>query len=139
LVDLYLDHNVSLHLVPVLRAAGHDVLTARDQGHARLTNDAQLLEAIKLRRVLVTHNRKDFVLLYDAWTTWPGAFNLLLPRLPGVVVLEPAPLSTLSRTFIDLLAGSAPDLRNQLVWWRGSGGWQRHLVGGRWEPFPPVG
>ena len=85
---LYLDHNVSQRLARLLRT-NHDVVSARDLRLTRLTDDAQLLAAVRDDRLLVTHNRGDFALLHDAWLTWPPAFGLALPPHSGILVLDP--------------------------------------------------
>lgn len=138
MASLYLDdHNVSLHLAPPLRAVGHDVVMARDLGLTRLTDEAQLLSAVRAGRVLITHNRRDFTLLHDAWLTWPAAFGLALPPHPGILVLDPAPHETLSGALDALLAAtlSAP-LANEIFWWHRRDGWRRRIIGTGWEPNP---
>lgn len=67
MAHLYFDNDISHRLVPELEAAGHMVLTARDRGLAEADDNAQFLAAVRVSRVLVTHNRKDFTLLHDAW------------------------------------------------------------------------
>ncbi|MGH2449075.1 MAG: DUF5615 family PIN-like protein [Chloroflexota bacterium] len=82
MAELYLDNDVSLRLVPLLRAAGHEVTTTRGLGVTAATDDAQLLIAARNGWTLVTSNRRDFRLLHDAWRTWPPAFGLALPPAP---------------------------------------------------------
>ena len=137
MASLYLDHNISLRLAPPLRAAGHDVVTARDLGLTWLTDDAQLLSAVRVGRVLVTHNRRDFTLLHDAWLSWPAAFGLALPPHPGILVLDPAPRELLSAVLGAVLAAIPPTgLANGLFWWHGRHGWRWRIIGTRWEPYP---
>ncbi len=66
MVRFYLDHNVSLHLAPALIALGHDVATARDLGLTGADDDIHLSTATDDSRILVTHDRQDFVLLHRA-------------------------------------------------------------------------
>jgi hypothetical protein len=136
LANLYLDHNMSLHLVPQLRSAGHDVVSARDAGSARLTDDAQLLLAARERRVPLTHNRGDFVLLHDAWNTWPNAFGLALPPHPGILVLDPAPVDILFPV-VDAILGSMQSgtIANGLFHCRRHGDWRSRDVGRRWVRY----
>ena len=137
MASLYLDHNISLRLALPLRAAGHDVVTARDLGLTRLTDDAKLLSAVRVGRVLVTHNRRDFTLLHDAWLIWPAAFGLALPPHPGILVLDPAPRELLSAVLGAVLAAMPPTgLANGLNWWHGRQGWRWRIIGTRWEPYP---
>lgn len=137
MTSLYLDHNVSLHLAPPLRAVGHDPIMARDLGLTRLTDDAQLLSAVRAGRVLITHNRRDFTLLHDAWLTWPVAFGLVLPPHPGILVLDPAPHEMLSEAVDAFLAAApAPGLANAIFWWHRRDGWRRRIIGTGWEPKP---
>ena len=134
---LHLDHNISWHLVPPLQVVGHEVSVARDLGLTRLTDDAQLLSAVRASRVLVTHDRGDFILLYDAWLTWPAAFGLALPPHPGIVLLDPAPHGALSSVLDAFLAATLPTaLANGLFWWHRLDGWRRRIIGTGWAPSP---
>ena len=124
-----------MHLVPPLRAAGHDVATARELGLTRLTDDAQLLSAVPASRVLVTRNRDDFTLLHDAWLTWPAAFGVALPPHPGILVLDPAPHGAHSVVLEAFLAATTPArLANEILWWHRRAGWLRRIIGTGWEP-----
>lgn len=134
MVDLYLDNDVSFALASLLGAAGHAVATARGLGLAAATDDAHLLVAVRSAHLLVTHNRRDFVLLHDAWRRWPTAFGLALPEHPGILVLDHALPDTLFRAIVVPLAATPADvLHNELFSWRRSTGWHRRLVGTGWS------
>ncbi len=135
---LYFDHNVSLHLVPALRLQGHDISVARDLQQTRLTDDAHLLAAAHAGRVLITHDREDFTLLHDAWTSWPAAFGVALPPHSGIIVLDPARhdvlLSVLGR-FLSAITTQAAV--GQFFWWHHRDGWRHRVAGHRWEQVEP--
>ena len=133
---LYLDHNVSQRLARLLRT-NHDVVSARDLRLTRLTDDAQLLAAVRDDRLLVTHNRGDFALLHDAWLTWPAAFGLALPPHPGILLLDPAPHEVLSGVLEAILAATPPaELANRIFWWHRHEGWRQRTVGAAWDTYP---
>lgn len=135
LAKLYLDHNVSLRLVAPLQEAGHDVATARDFDLARLPDDAQLLTTVREERVFITHNRADFLLLHEAWLTWPAALGVAFPPHPGILVLDLAPYETLFDTLSAwLVALPASRLANRRFWWHRHDGWRHRVVGTNWEP-----
>ena len=108
MASLHLDHNVSLNLAAPLRAAGHDIATARDLGLTRSTDDAQLVSAVRAGRVLLTHNRRDFTLLHDAWVTWPSNFHVVFPAHPRILVVDVAPLEELASAVIAVFSGIPP-------------------------------
>ena len=135
MADLYLDNDVSLALARPLRAAGHRVTAARDLGHFRAGDDAQLLTA-RSGWVLVTYNRRDFAMLHDAWQTWAVAFGSALPPHPGILVLDHAPPAAQAGAVVSLLAAPGGPLANELLWWHRGGGWSRRLVGGGWATYP---
>lgn len=141
MASLYLDHNVSLQIVAPLRSFGHVVLTARDLGRERQPDDAQLLAAVQAGHILITHNRRDFTMLHDAWLTWAAAFDVALPAHAGILVLDVAPHEVLSAAVSGILdATPATDLENGLFWWRRRDGWRRRLEGLGWEPSTsPIG
>ena len=64
---LYADENFPQRAVQELRVLGHDVRTLRQDGKAgqRYPDDCVLRDAATLRRVLVTHDRKDFRRLHE--------------------------------------------------------------------------
>jgi hypothetical protein len=133
---LYLDSDVSRWLAPLLRAAGHDATTAHAEGRRGASDDEQLLFAAQEGRVLLTHNRADFVLLHGAWRRWPAAWGVAAPAHPGILVLDHRPEAELVGV-VDAFVGGTPPapLVGALYWWRGGSGWHRRAER-RWEPYP---
>lgn len=123
---LYIDHNVSRETSARLRQSGHTVLETRERGAVRATDDEQLLIAASENWVLITHNRKDFELLHDAWRRWSAAWKIA-PTHAGILVLPqeapwtPAILATEIESF--LLSGVA--LNTELYQLKTSGTWER--------------
>jgi hypothetical protein len=136
LTRIYLDHNVSLRLLPPLRDVDQAVISARDLGYGLLTDDAHLLIATRESRVLVSHDRDDFTFLHDAWLSWPTAFGLTLPPHPGIIILDLAPYEQLAHTLNSFLHVTTPaKLANQRFWWHRLAGWRRRLASRGWEPY----
>ena len=136
MADFHLDNDVSLLLASLLQDAGHCVTTARHLGLAAATDDAQLVAAVQSGRLLVTHNRRDFTLLHDAWRTWPAAFGLTLPAHPGILALEHAPPASLFQAIDQLLtSASSSSLVGEMLWWRVRDAWSRRIVGTGWGPL----
>ncbi|TAK20103.1 MAG: hypothetical protein EPO26_18560 [Chloroflexota bacterium] len=137
MADLYLDSDVSVRVAPLLRAAGHDAVTAAEQGRRRATDDEQLLAATQQGRTVVSHNRKDFVLLHDAWRRWSSAYGLALPPHPGILILDQLGDHAVADAVTRFVtADSVAPLANSLYWWRASGGWRHQLPDRRWVPYP---
>ena len=80
---------------------GPDVLLASDLGMERATDDEQLLVAANLNRILVTCDRKDFILLHDAWHRWSAAWNVVAHHA-GILVIPD--LWTRERATVELHA-----------------------------------
>ena len=71
---LYSDEDFPKPVVDKLRELGHDVLTALDAGQAnkRIPDDQALAFATTLDRIVVTHNRRDYIRLHKASTLHAG-------------------------------------------------------------------
>ena len=67
--SFYLDENVAHELAARLQAGGFDVLTARDAGQLRSSDENQLGYAAEAKRILVTHNAKDFSRIAAEWAS----------------------------------------------------------------------
>ncbi len=64
---VYLDEDVSVLLATLLRARNINVLTARDADMLGASDDAHLKFASRANRILLTHNRIDFELLFSRY------------------------------------------------------------------------
>lgn len=88
-------------------------------------------------RIFLTHNRKDFKLLHDAWLTWPSAFGVTFPPHPGILLLDASLPETLSRVVAAFLRETAPEeVANAIFWWHRHDGWRQPASGTTWEPRP---
>lgn len=133
MASIYLDNDISLRLAPWLQGAGHDIAAARDLGLEQADDNTQLLTAVRSARLLVTHNRRDFILLHEAWRRWPPALGLVLPPHPGILVLDQAAPEDLALAINSLLSvHTVGTLRGELFWWRSARGWTAWVVGGGW-------
>lgn len=74
MADMYADENVSRKVVVVLRAAGHDILTALEDGRAnqRIDDPDVLARATELGRAVLTSNRLDYHRLHRADSSHAG-------------------------------------------------------------------
>ncbi|MCC7103946.1 MAG: DUF5615 family PIN-like protein [Chloroflexi bacterium] len=134
MADFYFDSDVSLTVARMLSDAGHDVTTARDLRLQAAADDLHLLTAVQSNRTLVSHNRRDVVLLHDAWLRWPRAFGLALPPHSGVLVLDQTMPAGLFEAIENLLGTVSGQRRaNELFWWRTHGGWLRWVGGATWS------
>ena len=124
---LHLDQNVSSQFGPLLRVAGHDVIETRAIGRPRATDDELLLFAANARRIFVTHNEKDFILLHDAWRRWSSAWGVAVFHA-GILVLPQPPRLTIERaaTELDRFLATEPQLASTLYFYRPTGGWRPH-------------
>lgn len=126
MASLYLDHNVSERLLSLLHARGHAVTTTRRLRLTRRRDQVQLMVAAQRGLALVTHNRKDFVLLHDAWLLWSSEWSVSA-RHAGVLVApqrSTAPTELVAAE-IHALITAGPALANELYEWRPGAGWSR--------------
>ena len=137
MASFYLDHDVSLGLALLLRAAGHTSTTAQDVGLAQAADDEQLQTAAQHGQIFLTHNRKDDILLNDAWSRWPQAWGVPAPPHAGILVLDHRPEPELAAAVGAFLATApAVPLTNALYWRRYRLGWYSRLPDRRWVPYP---
>jgi hypothetical protein len=66
MLSFYMDHHVPRPVTKGLRDRGVDVLTALDDGTARLDDEMLLVRATELGRLLVTHD-KGFLKIAASW------------------------------------------------------------------------
>jgi len=87
----HLDQHVSYQIAALLRAAGHDVETAYEVGLAAADDDVHLFHAAQERRMLLTHNAADFLLLHKAWLRWSRGWGYFALH-GGIIACPQAPL-----------------------------------------------
>ncbi len=63
-IKLYLDEDVDISLAKALQQKGIDVFTTQEAGKKRLSDAEQLEFAVNTKRTLLTHNKRDFILLH---------------------------------------------------------------------------
>lgn len=132
---LYLDNDVSLRLVPLLEEVSHTTTSAVSLGLATAGDEVQLLTAVQPGEILITYNRRDFMLLHRAWLLWPSSFGVGLPPHSGVLVLDQIAVRQQFDALYTLLSAStAENLSNQLLWWHTPARW-RSLSGSGWRPI----
>lgn len=120
----YLDHDVGLRLARLLNELGHNATTSLAEQTTTLRDSAQLLHATRNERVIVTHNKRDFVELHHAWRSWSSAWNVS-ERHAGVIVVPQAanwPLRRIAREVEDVLS-QANLMENRLYRWTPERGW----------------
>ena len=66
-IKLYLDEDVDVSLSIALKQKGIDVLTTQESGHKRLSDAEQLEFAVSNKRAILTHNKRDFILLHKKY------------------------------------------------------------------------
>ena len=127
---ILLDHNVAHAIAPALRERGHDVVTARELGGVRASDDEHLLVAAQQGRVLVTCDVEDFVLLHGAWLRWFAAYPIdPTPTHAGILIIpQPDPRRGLwlpdhAAREIDAFLAQGRPLANRLFLWTTSRGW----------------
>ncbi len=122
---LYLDEDTSTQLVTALQLRGHNITHTRLVGRTAASDYDQLLYATQQERIIVTHNRRDFAMLGDAWRQWSHAWGLPSMRHASILALQQAPRQTLAPTIDELLI-VRPDLAdgNLVFYWREETGWR---------------
>lgn len=133
---LYLDANIALGVVPILAGAGHTVESARDVGLKDAADYLQMLAAWERDAVLVTHNRKHFVELHEAWYEWPRRWGLSGPDHRGIIVPDQRDETVYGPPLLAFLAASHP-MTGHLYTWRQNGDrWERWEISVGWRSYP---
>jgi predicted nuclease of predicted toxin-antitoxin system len=106
---LLLDEDVDLALAAALRRHGYDAVHVCEVQRQGMSDEEQLRFATGQTRVLVTHNRNDFLVLAARWR------DLELHH-PGIVYARRAPVGELLRRLLALLnLMSASELHDVIV------------------------
>lgn len=135
----YTDEDVALALAELLADARTlDIETAHAAHQLEQLDDAQFLYAVQHDRTFITHNRKDYTLIHDAWLLWNDAAGGALGDHHGVLILRQDQPDELANR-IDEFLNTNPVLTNEAYWWRGPTApgaptWWRRVDRG-WAPY----
>jgi hypothetical protein len=132
-VPLYLDECVNRHLSERLEARGISATSAVEEGTLGLDDEAQLVYATRLQRMIVSHNQKHFLRLHAQFVRAgrPHAGIILIPNGP-LVLLELRIVMLVA--WIDTRAESGSllirrhDLQRQLTLGSGLGGFSSEEI-----------
>jgi hypothetical protein len=123
----YTDENVTLKLAGFLRQRGHACATTHEERRLSAPDPHQLLYAANRGWMLITHNRRDFALLHDAWLLWSNDWGVA-PQHAGILNLEPLDdADEMARVVHELVSLPGVALANRLFDWKPETGWR---------PFP---
>ena len=114
MATLYADENVDHRVVDHLRAAGHDVLTALEDGRAnqRIPDPDVLVRATALGRAVLTGNRHDYHKLHHRDPNHAGIVTFTDDRddvaLAGRIDAAIAPLPSLASQLVKVIRPTRP-------------------------------
>lgn len=87
MAQFYLDEDFQVGVASLLERAGHSAITTPQASNLRAWDVEQLLFAVGAGRTLLTHNRRDFRTLHDAWTRWSPRWRQPEPHA-GILILD---------------------------------------------------
>ena len=110
LPTLLLDEDVRITLADILRQRGYDAVHVLEVGRGGKSDHQQLAYAVSQRRVMLTHNIRDYLLLDRTYRT-QGTVHF------GIIVSDQIPLrEILRRTLRCLSRYTMEDMCNRIVW-----------------------
>lgn len=130
MVSFYCDENVHVDVASLLIQAGHSARTTVEVGRIGAWDPDQLHYATDLDFVLITHNRRDFHTLHDAWMPWSPFWRESKPH-SGILILDQGPLPPIIVAAIQTFLSDAQATLNGLThdWFARDGG-----VWAQWRP-----
>ena len=106
-IRLYLDEDVRPLLAEILRDRGYDAISAAHARRKGLTDEEQLLFAIKEHRVLVTHNIRDFAQLHAPFSD----------RHWGIILSNQEPIPVVLRRLLYFLSRETSSSAQGRLFW----------------------
>ena len=127
MAQLYLDEDVPVAVAGLIAAAGHAAQTTVALGRLGRWDADQLAYATDRGWTIVTHNRRDYHALHEAWLTWSPRWREPRPHA-GILTLDQGhrlAASDYASAIRALLAVDALTLANRTYDWfaRGGGQW----------------
>ena len=107
-IKIYLDEDIPFSFAQALTNRGVDVLTTQQAGNLKWSDAEQLVFAIQQMRTLLTHNKRDFILLHNKYLQ-SGEEHA------GIIVSDQLPTGVLLKRFMKLwFSLSNVDMKNRL-------------------------
>lgn len=107
-VTFYLDEDVPLSFGEALRVRGVDALSTQQAGNKGFTDLEQLLFADEHGRVIITHNKKDFILLHKHFLEKKKQHH-------GIILSDQQPIGILLKRAMKLwFALNSEEMKNRL-------------------------
>lgn len=104
----YLDEDVPFSLAQALRNRGVDCITTQEAGNKGLSDAEQIAFTAENNRTIVTHNKKDFILLHNSYARTEN-------KHAGIVVADQLPIGITLRRFMKLwFSATKDDMVNRL-------------------------
>jgi hypothetical protein len=124
--DFFLDANIGSRLAPILIRLGHTAVTTNEASRHDANDDEQLILATELGRILITHDQRDFELLFRAWVSFSRRWGVEPGLHAGVIVLPQELILPYTRAASEIvtLLHSHHDLRGHLCDYDMKWGWQ---------------
>lgn len=94
-IRVYIDEDMPSSFSQALVNRGVDVVTTQLAGNAGLSDAEQLLYAERQARTMVTHNKRDFILLHNQYLCEKKEHA-------GIIVTDQLPVGVLLRRFMKL-------------------------------------
>ena len=121
---IYTDNDVSLRTAELLEAMGHEIFTTRARGRSSASDAEQWTISAINNWIFVTHNRKDYVLLQDAWERWSTLWEIR-PTYSGVLIIPQAWLAERASREVDRCILARSDVANNVLEADSDGTWAR--------------
>ena len=127
MASLYIDEDLKEDVAEALADLGHAALLTRVAGNKGATDAEQLAFAVREQRILVTCNRRDFLLLHEAWHVCARERQVAARPLHHCILLMPnerAATPTILASAIDSLLATERDVRGRFFRWTAKAGWR---------------
>ena len=127
MASLYFDEDVAIAAAGILRNGGNVVRTTASERRISARDPDQLAYATDQGHIFVTHNRRDFHTLHDAWIQWSPRWHERQTH-GGILILDHGPLPWVIAAAIQTFLTTAPATVGGLTfdWFaRGGGVWEQ--------------
>lgn len=113
--NYFLDADVGDGLADLLAPKGHPTVTTKQASRLNAFDDEQLLIATDLGRLLITHDKDDFLLLHRAWRSFARRWGVQPEAHAEIIVVPQRREVPYIRTAaeIDTLIRGEKDLRGR--------------------------